>query len=94
LKEFNLVVVDAIRRTKQIYDDAKASLLTTLCSDVKSMFSQHGSKASVCSAAKDWYETLNENTINHLFADNESRILEVFQSVTANDSQFIERLGK
>jgi len=94
LKDFNLVVVDAIRRTKQIYDDAKVSLLSTLCSDVKSMFSQHGSKASVCSAAKDWYETLNENTLNHLFADNESRILEVFQSVTTNDSQFIERLGK
>lgn len=94
LKEFNPVVVDAIRRTKQIYDEAKASLLATLCADVKSIFSKSSSKASVCSAAKDWYETLNENTLNHIFSDNESRILEVFKSVTTNDTQFIERLGK
>lgn len=94
LNEFNPVVVDAIRRTKQIYDDAKVSLLTSLSDDVKGVFSQTGSKASVCSAAKDWYETLSESTINHLFAENENRILEVFQSVTTNDSQFIERLGK
>jgi len=94
LKEFNPVVVDAIRRTKQIYDDAKSSLLTILCAEVKGIFSPISSKASVCSAAKDWYETLNENTLNHLFTGNESRILEVFKSATSNDAQFIERLGK
>lgn len=94
LKEFNPVVVDAIRHTKQIYDDAKSSLLAVLCFEVKNIFSPSGSKASVCSAAKDWYETLNENTLNHIFTGNESRILEVFRSVTANDFQFIERLGK
>lgn len=94
LSKFNLVVVDAIRRTKQIYDDAKASLLTSLGGDIKGIFTQIGSKASVCSAAKDWYETLSESTVNHLFTGNENRVLEVFQSITTNDSQFIERLGK
>lgn len=94
LREFNPVVVDAIRHAKQIYDNAKSSLVTILCSEVKSIFSPASSKSSVCSAAKDWYETLNENTLNHLFTGNESRILEVFKSVTSNEVQFIERLGK
>ncbi|MPL98146.1 hypothetical protein SDC9_44346 [bioreactor metagenome] len=94
LREFNPVVVDAIRHAKQIYDDAKSSLIAILCSEVKSIFSPASSKSSVCSAAKDWYETLNDNTLNHLFTGNESRILEVFKSVTSNDVQFIERLGK
>jgi len=94
LNEFNLVVVDTIRRTKQIFDDAKSNLITSLICDVKELFAVSAVKASLCSVAKDWYEGLSENTINHLFATNESRILGVFKSVSNDDIQFIERLSK
>jgi hypothetical protein len=94
LKEFNLVVVDAIRRTKQIFDEAKENLVSVLILDVKTIFSAMNAKSSLCSAAKDWYENLNPNTINHLFAANESRILDVFKSITNDDVQFLERIAK
>lgn len=95
MNEFNLMVLDYIKATKQAFDVAKGSLINVLISDVKTIFGgQNTKKASLTSVIKDWYESLGENTINYLFTNNESRILELMKSITNDEVTFVERLGK
>ncbi|MDR3586898.1 MAG: hypothetical protein P4L59_16525 [Desulfosporosinus sp.] len=93
--EFNLMVLDNIRATKQVFDSAKGSLINVLISDAKTIFGRQNTKrASLTSVIKDWYESLHESTINFLFANNESKILELMRSITNDQVIFMERLGK
>jgi hypothetical protein len=95
MNEFNLMILNHIKATKQTFDIAKGSLINVLISDVKTIFGgQNTKKASLTSVIKDWYESLGENTINYLFANNESRILELMKSITNDEVTFMERLGK
>jgi len=95
MNEFNLMVLDYIKATKQAFDVAKGSLINVLISDVKIIFGgEKTKKASLTSVIKDWYESLGENTINYLFTNNESRILELMKSITNDEVTFMERLGK
>lgn len=94
LKKFDLSLIDKIYQTKRTFDEAKDNLIEILISDVKDIFSVKTSKASLCSLAKDWYENLNTETTNHLFASNENRVLDVFKSIRNDDSKFIESLAK
>lgn len=92
---FNLMVLDNIRETKRTFDMAKDNLINVLISDVKTIFgAQIPEKASLTSVIKDWYESLGENTLNYLFTNNESKILELMKSITNDEVTFIERLGK
>lgn len=95
MNEFNLMILDHIKATKQAFDMAKGNLINVLISDVKTIFGGQNTKnASLTSVIKDWYESLGENTINYLFTNNESKILELMKSITNDEVTFMERLGK
>jgi hypothetical protein len=95
MRQFSLMVLDNIRETKKAFDTAKASLINTLASDIKTMFGNSDiKKASLTSVIRDWYEGLYEGTTNHLFPNNENKILELMKSVTNDETIFIQRLGK
>jgi len=89
------MILDHIKATKQAFDMAKGNLINVLISDVKTIFGGQNTKnASLTSVIKDWYESLGENTINYLFTNNESKILELMKSITNDEVAFMERLGK
>jgi hypothetical protein len=89
------MILDHIKATKQAFDMAKGNLINVLISDVKTIFGGQNTKnASLTSVIKDWYESLGENTINYLFTNNESKILELMKSITNDEVTFMERLGK
>lgn len=92
---FTLMVLDNIRETKQTFDMAKDYLINILISDMKAVLGTKNSiNASLTSVIKDWYESLSENTFNHLFTNNESKILKLMKTVTNDEVTFIERVGK
>ena len=93
--EFTLNIVDNIRNAKEIFDTAKGNLTKVLIADVKSIFS-NGTKAepSLASSIKDWYEKLKITTVNHLFSNNEDKVLFLMKNITNDENIFIERLGK
>jgi hypothetical protein len=95
LNEFNLMVIDNIKVTKQDFDLITSDLIKVLIEDIKLIFGdQDFKKASMTSIIRDWYETLDKNTVNYLFSNNESRILELMNSITNDEVIFIQRLGK
>lgn len=94
-KEFTVNVVDNIKQTKELFDGAKAALVKALISDVKGIFSVNGKKgATLTSIIRDWYEGLKPTTTNHLFANNEEKVLQLMASVNNDEKTFIERLAK
>lgn len=93
--EFNVDVIDNVIQTKKEYDEAIESLIKVLISDVKNIFAQNGNtRGSLTSIIQDWYAELKETTIQHLFAHNENKILELMQSITNDEKSFIQRIAK
>lgn len=92
---FNIKVVDSIQNTKSLYDSAKIELVKVLIEDIKSIFSVDlAGEASLTSTMRDWYEGLHENTTHFLFENNENRILDLIKSISNDEVDFIENLGK
>jgi len=83
-----------IREIKEERESAVPSLVKTLAYDVKALFASDSKRISLASAVKDWYESLSENTLQHLFPGAENRILNLLATVTNDESAFIQRLGK
>lgn len=96
LNGFNEDVVDSIAQAKQEYDSAISRLLKSLIYDTKALFTPKGSpvQGSLTSIIQDWYNSLKETTIQHLFANNESQTLELMKTITNDESSFIQRLAK
>lgn len=95
MKEFDLSVLQNLKKTKQIFDTAMESLLANLIEDVKNIFSNHNNpKSSMTSILIDWYESLEESTKNHLFPNGENRALEVICGVTNDETSFVKKLAK
>lgn len=93
--DFDLTILKEIQKTKAIFDNAKINLSKALIQDVKTLFDHtQNPSTSLTSAIKDWYESLKPSTVNHLFADNEEKILALMKTVTNDENTFIERLGK
>lgn len=95
-KEFNTAVVDNIAQTKKEYDGATASLVKTLVSDVKALFTLkgHDVRGSLTSIIQDWYASLKDTTIQHLFANSENQILDLMKTITNDEITFTQRLAK
>lgn len=95
-KEFNADVVDNITQTKKEYDGAIADLNKALVSDVKIIFTPKGQevRGSLTSIIQDWYSSLKETTIQHLFANSENQILDLMKTITNDEITFIQRLAK
>ena len=95
-KEFSTDVVDNIAQTKKEYDGAIASLVKTLVSDLKILFTPKGQdvRGSLTSIIQDWYSSLKDTTIQHLFANSENQILDLMRTITNDETTFTQRLAK
>lgn len=93
--EFTPNIVDNIKSAKATFDYAKSNLNRSLIEDVKHIFStEDKSTSSLTSLIKDWYENLKLETVNHLFSNNEDKVLELMKNITNDENAFIERMGK
>lgn len=95
-KEFSADVVDNITQTKKEYDGAIVALNKALVSDVKIIFTPKSQevRGSLTSIIQDWYSSLKDTTIQHLFANNENQILDLMKTITNDEITFIQRLAK
>ena len=95
LREFSVSVVQNIASTKELYDNAKKDLINVLIIDIKCLMNRTQIKGqSLSSVIKDWYEELKDSTKNHLYLNNEDRILQIMASIGNDDKNFIELLAK
>ncbi len=91
--EFNICIAKNIQESKKVFDNAKAMLIDALVLDIKNMFEANGSE-SLNSVITDWYETLNDTTKNHLYSNNEERILKVISEITNDERAFVEKIAR
>jgi len=95
ISEFAITITENIAAAKKLFDEAKAELVKTLIADVSSIFCNKDTKrATFPSIIKDWYESLKPTTVNHLFANNEDKVLQLMASVSNDEKSFIKRLAK
>lgn len=95
--ELTCAVIDNITVAKQLFDGAKNTLVKVLAADVKSIFDKGKTKekgASLTSVIKDWYESLKDTTVNHLYSNGEEKVLQLMLSINNDEKTFIERLAK
>jgi len=92
---FTVNIIDNIRGAKELFDSAKATLTKALIGDVKDIFGASGKKgATLTSIIRDWFEGLKPTTVNHLFANNEEKVLQLMASISNDEKTFMERLSK
>ena len=75
-------------------ENAIKQLIEALSEDVKQLFLGCSTHASLTSNVKDWYESLSEQTLKRLFANNENHILNLLSKAGNDDIVFIQRLAK
>jgi hypothetical protein len=86
--------VPLIKEIKLTWDEAVPNLIIPIAQDIKVLFAQHNTRASLSSVIKDWYELLSERTKQYLFSGNENRILDLISSVTNDEPAFVQRIAK
>ena len=91
---FNLDVLDIIKSTKSEYDNAVDSLVEVLKGDLRVVFGCSNKHSSMISCLRDWSENLNPEIFDHLFSNNENKILELFKIASNDEKQMIQRLAK
>lgn len=94
MNEFNLGVLDNVAAAKAEFDNALSRMTHTLICDVKKIFGNGNINETLTSSIKNWYESLSTQTVQHLFINNENRVLELMQTITNDEVSFIQRLGK
>ena len=92
--DFTEDIADNIIAAKEEYDNAVKNLIANLIIKVKMMFAAGQSNGSLSSVIKDWYEELNERTLQNLFQGGENKVLGLMATITSDDSAFIQRLAK
>lgn len=93
-KEFDMGIVEKIAATKRIYDSTLSNLKQKLANDIKTVFYSNHINNSISSVIKDWLDKLSAKTMNHLFENNENRILNVMIAVGNDEPAFVENLAK
>ena len=70
--------------------------MKALVSDVKELFTPKGQsiRGSLTSIIQDWYASLKDTTIQHLFANSENQILDLMKTITNDEVTFTQRLAK
>lgn len=94
MNEFNLGIIDNITAAKSEFDNALSRMTQTLICDVKKIFGNGNANETLTSSIKNWYESLSAQTVQHLFVNNENRVLELMQTITNDEINFIQRLSK
>ena len=92
-QEISSVLAKKIREVKSIFDGGKADLTKYVINTIKNTFGNNDT-ASLQSILNEWYEKLDETTIQHLFDNNENSILNLIESVNSDEKTFAERIGK
>jgi len=93
--DFTVSIIDNIKSAKELFDGAKLALIKTLIGDVKDIFGTNSKKGvTLTSVIKDWYEGLKPTTMNHLFSNNEEKVLQLMASIGNDEKTFMERLAK
>lgn len=94
-KSFTLEVIDKIRESKAIFDNAKDYLIRNLLRDISDIFrSGQPSDASVMSIIKDFVGSLKQSTLSYLFPNQEHKVLQLMSSHDNNEKEFIEKLAR
>lgn len=88
-----IAVADCIKSAKFLFDTAKARLISKVYKVIMNVFSGE-SGASLKSVITDWYETLNLETLQYQFSNNENAILSIMSSATNDENTFINHLTK
>jgi len=95
--EFTTDIIQKIADTKDIYDNAKNHLITNIKVDLMEIFNTEEfkhSETSLFSIIKDWIDTLNIETKNHVFNGSNGKIFQLINSITNDHISFIESLSK
>ena len=93
--DFTINIIDNIRSAKELFDSAKFTLTKALIGDVKDIYDADGKKgATLTSVIRDWHEGLKSTTVNHLFANNEEKVLQLMANISNDEKAFMERLAK
>ncbi|RGH67806.1 hypothetical protein [Ruminococcus sp. AM31-15AC] len=92
-QEIGSALAKKIKEAKSIFDGGKADLTKYVIITIKNTFGNNDT-ASLQSILNEWYEKLDETTIQHLFDNNENSILNLIESVNSDEKTFAERIGK
>ena len=93
-EDFDLAIIEDIADAKRRLDSMLPNLITTIGTDIKTLFGGKKERESTSSVVRDWYEALKLETTQHLFPQGENKILELFKTATNDDALFIQRLCK
>lgn len=87
-------VLNAIKDCKNIFDNIMNALIKHLISDIKIIFSGKDNKStSLKSVMQDFVESLNTETIEHLYPNNEEKIINLILNMYNNEQEFIDKLA-
>ena len=92
-RNFNIEVVEKIRECKGYYENLLESLEEKLLEDIRGIFGGT-EEIGVISTLKDWEESLNSKTREHIFNKNENRVLELIRESGNNEKLFVEKLAR
>ncbi len=96
---FNPGAAENVAAAKNYYDELLSNLKIDLVTKTKGIFvlPEHQldvNKMSLSSVIKDWCGSLDEEVFNQLFKDGTDKCLNLFKTVTNDESMFISRLAK
>ncbi|KNZ41732.1 hypothetical protein AKG39_10375 [Acetobacterium bakii] len=95
--EFTTDIIQRIADTKDAYDSAKDQLITTIQADLIKVFNTEAntpSETSLVSIIKDWVDTLNKETTNHVFNGSNGKIFQLINSITNDHILFTKGIAK
>lgn len=84
---------DTIEKSKNKFDNAKNYLLEFVVDTLEAGF-KCSNNASLNTGLQDWYQSLKEQTKQHLFSNNENTVLSLIASAGNDEYAFAERIGK
>ncbi|MBP1566974.1 MAG: hypothetical protein J6A58_14640 [Oscillospiraceae bacterium] len=92
-KNISTSISEDIQAVKLIFDNAKSTIVTSVLEILNDVFDKHIDE-SLSSALKNWYDSLQEHTLQNVFPNNENSILTLIRTVTNDETIFAERIGK
>lgn len=96
---FSSGLAENIKAAKDCFDRLMEELEVYLKKQTKSIFMLEQNNAykkemSLCSTIREWCDSINSSTFEHLFPDGTEKSLALFRSVTNDETTFILRLAK
>ena len=93
--EFSLNIIEEIRCSKSLFDNAKCNLISNLSNDVREILkSEQTESATLTSIIRDFIERLKPSTLNYLFPNDENRVLQLMTTINNHEDKFIMDLAR